>query len=154
MDWDRHDQRKYPRWMSRPILILHTYTHTQIHTNYKPTWTHGHTYTHTLASCWLTRLIKKMETTLSLKSADASFRAEDVKDESLKLIKNHYHKSDECTHEYQKKKKNLQRNLWDVIYFYNFTLFEYAWFGDGYQSASLKIKSQQTFTPQFKHGDA
>lgn len=27
--------------------------------------------------------------TLSLKSADASFRAEDVKDKSLKLIKNH-----------------------------------------------------------------
>lgn len=42
--------------------------------------------------------------TLSLKSADASFRAEDVKDESLKLIKNHCQKSYECTHEYQKKK--------------------------------------------------
>lgn len=96
-----------------------------------------------------------METTPPPKSADASFRVEDVKDESLKLIKNHCQKSRECTHEYrQKKKENEQRNLRDVIYGYHFTLFEYAWFGDGYQRVPLKIKSQQCFTPQFKHGDA
>lgn len=53
----------------------------------------------------------------------------------------------------KKKKENRWSNLPDVIYCCNFTLFEYAWAGDGYHSLPLKIKSQQCFTTQFKHGD-
>lgn len=95
-----------------------------------------------------------METTLSTKSADASFRAEDVKDESLKITIRRAASALMNTDKKKKKLKNEQRNLRDVIYSYHFTLVEYAWFEDGYQRELLKIKSQQCFTPQFKHGDA
>lgn len=51
-------------------------------------------------------MIEEMVTSLSLKSADASFRAED---ESLKVIKNLCQKSYACTHESQREGKKIEK---------------------------------------------
>lgn len=110
----------------QPILILHTHTRTHrltiIHTNTSTTitWTHEHARTFESSPQWHLAdsqgWLKRWKWHFHRKSADASFRAEDVKDESLKLIKKSPSEELRVHSWIPKKKKSLEKpagcNLW------------------------------------------